>query len=173
MSCPRSTSFRSLLESQSWDVAGPELSPSPGKKSVPLLGANRQWAAVAPPTFPQDSASLPVVEVEGEICRSGSTSPWDHLEGSPLDLLHLLGAGLRTSRNSPLLETGDLLKCCAGDLYGFSPNTKPGDRGRAAESGFCVLCSRSRRPAPVQLSNRLCPCAPESKTVPPGMGWGL
>lgn len=102
-------------------MAGPGLSSCSRDQVCPFLGDNR-WCAEVAPTLPHDSASLPTVEMAGEFPRGASRTQWGplgraaHLISKP-DAVPLLGAVLRTSGTSFLLEVRHPLKGWAGDLY--------------------------------------------------------
>lgn len=113
-------------------MAGPGLSSRSRDQVCPLLGANG-WCAEVAPTLPHDSASLPAVEIVGEVLRGASRTRRGplrratHLISKP-DAGLLLGAAVRTSGTSSLLEEAyniehnilevrHSLKGWAGDLY--------------------------------------------------------
>lgn len=170
MSCPRSTSFRSLLESQSWDVAGPELSPSPGKKSVPLLGANRQWAAVAPPPpFPRTQHLSPLWKWRGKFAEVGA-----HPLGTTWRAAHLI------SYTSWVLVSGTLpfwkLEICSSVVQ-VTFTDSPQTRSRETEDVLPSLGSVSCVPGPEGLRpfsfpTACAPVPPRAKLCPRGWAGG-
>lgn len=102
-------------------MAEPGLSSRSRDQVCPLLGANR-WCAEVTRTLPHDSSSLLAVELAGEVPRGASITRWGplgratHLISKP-DSGLLLGAAVRTSGTSSLLEVRHSLKGWAGDLY--------------------------------------------------------
>lgn len=158
---PRLQKFQELSSVAELFVAGPGLSSCSRDQVCPFLGDNR-WCAEVAPTLPHDSASLPTVEMAGEFPRGASRTQWGplgraaHLISKP-DAVPLLGAILRTSGTSFLLEVRHPLKGWAGDLYWFSPNMQSGDWESPSKSEFCFQVPGPKWPVPASVPNHVHP----------------